>query len=209
MGKILKTFLLAFLLPSLASAESRAVTRNKPALPPPDLTTQYWLEAFEFFQSEGDSTSLELLRTKALEKQSANLLVMKKALDSLILLKDRSLVNENFIAIAQRNSCIPNPSSPAAPSSPMCRELKNLWVGNLDSLFFFEESAGKLEKARRFLESKECDKALSLLKEVELREGSFVSQAELSRRAFECLGDDGNRVAKESELKKLKIFDNY
>lgn len=176
--------------------------------PESDMSTQYWVDSFDFFQSENEVASLEALRTKALEKQFQNLRIIKKLLDSLVIAKDRNRLLETIIALARRNSCI-NEETQHLPKDPLCTEIQNLWMGHLDSILFYEESAAKLEKTRRLLAANECAPALSLIKELELKEGPFFKLSEMAHTAYSCLGDDGNRVAKQNEMQKLRVFINY
>ena len=190
-----------------APVNAEVAKRVRPPTEEIDLSTQYWVEAFDFFQSEGDSPSLEALRTKAVEKKHTNIVIIKKVLDSLVSERDRALLLETMISLVQKNACTHSESA-ASSRKVLCEQLEKIWIGNLDSIYFFEETAGKMERARRHLLAKECDKALPLLKEVGQKEGALISLSDLFQKTYACLGDDGNRVAKEAELQKLRIFDN-
>ena len=197
--------LAAFFISTFSASALASETEKAPEY---SLTTSYWIDSFDFFQSEQDTPSLEALRTKAIEKQYSNLPVVKKVLDSIVIAKDRALLVETMATLSRKNSCL-HPESIGSSPSLLCKSLEDIWNAHLAAIYFYEDSASKIERARRFLENKECDKALTLLKESAIKEGLNYQVVEYLHEAYTCLGDDGNRVAKEAELQKLKVFINY
>jgi hypothetical protein len=80
-----------------------------------------------------------------------------------------------------------------------------VWTERLAGLWFYESSAPRWEKARRALEAGDCRSAQAELKEIEAREGSFVTLISQKMNVARCLGETESATALSQELEKLRF----
>jgi hypothetical protein len=165
--------------------------------------SQLWIEALQFFENDGDNQSLQALIDKSLLTRSSDLALMSKIFEYHLRKKDRVSLTETFRRVVDENKCR---GAQPPTSEAFCDQLKLLWKDNLDSVLFFESSAGKIEKARRFLEKKECTEAGALLRDVESREGAFARLRDMLREVALCVNDPGAALTIEAELQKIRFF---
>ena len=161
-----------------------------------------WADAYEFLDSEGDREGLLKIELRILAEKSNDMDVLSKIIERNLKNHDRAQLEQIVRQVAASNGCFQN----QLDSIPLCQQLEKIWVNNLDSIFFFEESAGKFEKARRLLDSKDCAAALPVLKEVEGREGLPKPLLEMLVRVHSCLSDVEGLDAARSRLEQLRIF---
>ena len=193
-------FFLSLSLPAFAARE-----RVNPSV-------QVWLTAFDFFAAENDTDSLDAMRTRILalprsremNRESDQLLLIGRVLDERIANKDRKGLLTSFTSVVDSAKCRAKSSG---EKSRLCAELKRLWVGNLDSLSFFEDSAAKLEKARRAVEARDCSLAQSVTNEIEIKEGLVKGNLLLQQQIANCLSDAPLMELVGEKLRTLSLFD--
>jgi hypothetical protein len=161
-----------------------------------------WTQALDFVIEEGDSEGLEALRARVLKERPDDLELLRKFIEVEIRRKDRSALLRQVSALRDANSCLAD--KPAA----VCAALSRLWSDSLSSLLFFEDSAGKFERVRRSLETRDCASALPVLKEIGAKEGPLLRPyLEKLLETQDCLGDGAGKAVTETRLKELRIFE--
>ncbi len=189
-GKFPFLFCILFLIASPLYADAPSRLNDRMALS---------LDALAFFEKDEDHKSLEILVTRIVEDPQSHVLLLKAVLKNRVSSKDRAALLASMRAMVAAQKC-------REKMTPVCEELKTLWQGNLDSIVFFESTAGRLEQARRQLITKECKLALGILKEIEAKEGAYKTLLEMYGGAYSCLGDEQMRGQVEMRLDEMNLF---
>ena len=193
-------FFLSLSLPAFAARE-----RANPSV-------QVWLTAFDFFAVENDTDALDAIRTRILElpqsreisRESDQFLLISRVHNERIANKDRKGLLSSFGKVVTSAMCRAKSSG---EESHLCLELKRLWIGNLDSLNFYEDSAAKVEKARRAIEARDCLLAQSVTNEIEAKEGLVKANLFLQQQIANCLSDAPLMEAVGEQVRTLSLFD--
>jgi hypothetical protein len=174
------------------------VTSLVQAAPPSE--TPLLLEAFDFLEADGDLESLKVLSDRIVQDHADEASLLSKVIEWHIRRRDRPGLQALFEGLATRNRCN---SLKAAKS---CLQFRKLWQNNLDSLIFYETTAGQLEKLRRMIAAQDCAPALPVLKGIIAKEGAFRPALELAEKAYRCAGREEDTTIVLLELDRLRIF---
>ena len=161
--------------------------------------SQLLLEALDFFRKENDLEAQAFVIERSHREPNPSMEVISKVFETLILAKAREPIHSHFDRYFKDNRCYESKTN-------FCKVLREIWTQNLSQLLFFEQSAPKLEQARRLIDSRECANSLGVLNEVELSEGAVLSLLELKAKALECLADKAKLEALVASLEKLRSY---
>lgn len=181
-------FFLAFAFPILASDRPEA--------------GRLWIDTADFLVAEEDKEGLRALQTKALAERPWDSDLALRLASYHLKTRDRAALIDFMASLQMALGC----SARAPVRKNVCETFARSWNGNLDSVLFFEDSAQKLEQARRLLEAKDCPAALGVLKEVESREGSTKGVLLAMEKTYKCLGDAGGQSRTVEKLKQIRMF---
>lgn len=162
-----------------------------------------WSEIADFLSDEDDAEGMELLRQRTLESKPQDVELLRKILAFYLRKGDRKVLISVVKDFASANRCLVqrNPKM-----SAYCQTLEEIWLDNLDSVFFHNESDRKLENARRMIEGQDCPGALGVLKEIESKEGASKKLLLMQKRAFDCLKDVESSAAVSQRVGEMRIF---
>lgn len=162
--------------------------------------------ALEFFEREADELAVENLMNRILSENWFYPSLMEKILNIAIQRKNREMIYSLWRELANRNACLLSKTTSSIRSeSKNCQFLMDLWKNNLESLLFFEESAPKLETARRLIKAKDCIVASGLIDQVRSREGISPQILRMQIEASVCQKDAPSANKFKNELKALLL----
>lgn len=145
------------------------------------------LRALDFFEAEGNSEAVDKIWRQGLNETPADWALAQRALEVEAKKKNRPALWTLMRKLLTLNAC--PPARAPGKSKEVCRRLRTLWTEGLMDLFFFETSAGRLQTARRLVQEKNCVEALTILRELESREGLLQSVSAAYVDTHQCLGD--------------------
>ncbi len=161
-----------------------------------------WIESADFLIGEEDREGLKALQEKALVERPWDLELSLRFSAYHLKNRDRNSLVDLFTRLQTALAC----ALRSPPKRAACEALARSWNGNLDSVLFYEDSAQKLEQARRLVEAKDCPAALAVLKEVESREGPAKGVLAGTEKAYKCLGDVAGEARTAEKLKQIRMF---
>lgn len=164
------------------------------------LPSQVVTDSLEFLNAEGRVKDFEALQNKIIP--TGDLSLIEKVIEVHLANKNRQSLHSFVRAVAEYFRC-------RLPSgrSDVCGPISKLWKDNLDSVYFYEESPAKILRAKRMQEGGECGPALSLLQEVELKEGFPRPLVDTARAIAECLGNKDMILLNEKRADELRVFE--
>ncbi len=140
------------------------------------------------------------MRARVLDERLERIPLLARLVEIEVRKRDRAGLRTLVQDIARKADCRSN------AKGGTCVWLNGVWSGHLDSLFFYEDSAGKLERARRLLEQNDCASALAVLREAELREGPHRLILERLEKAQVCLGDNAQAQNTRTLIEQLRAL---
>lgn len=176
---------------------NRANSQNfKPLFSPKE-----WIDAFVYLENEGNTELLSKFETRFFESQSTNWILISKWIDSFLKKRNRSGLIAWFKKLSEKNSCLVEKIE-----KDICQKLKNVWVGNLDSIFFFESTAPKIKKLETAALEKNCSVGLTLVNEIKAQEGEMLKLMELSLSLGDCHRNPDELKMIEAKIREARIF---
>ena len=165
----------------------------------------FFREALQFAMDDADAAAVTRITERILSRRPSDWSLLTLVFEAEVARKDRASLRARYVQIWNRNDCPQSKNFMVLQLAPaLCQNLWKLWSESLESIFFYEESAVKMQKARAFLDKQNCSEALSVLKEVESREAPFRSLLEEELRAAVCLMDADAIAALQSRLARME-----
>jgi hypothetical protein len=158
-------------------------------------------EALSFFEAEEDEAAFSQLASQIMKSGLKDIAIFAKISSFYLRKKERLALNAFFEELSRAFKC-----KTVSRDEPICLQLGRLWNSNLDSIYFFEDSAAKSERLRRLLLAKDCSSAQAVLKELEAREGLLFSLLEAELKISECLADIVLQDRLRVRLEELRLF---
>jgi hypothetical protein len=150
-------------------------------------------QAFYFLNAEADFANIDVWFEQLLvEKPDSPELLELISVHS-IKKKDRSILIDLYSRVVKAYQC------DSSSKLKVCSYSQRMWVDNLDSIPFYEESSGKIEKLRRLAASESCTTGKTLFDEIYSKEGPSKPVLELGFKIYTCLGNT-------TEAKKIKLL---
>lgn len=171
---------------------------------PEAISGALYSEALDFVIDEGDRDSLLILENRILQERPDDLTLVSRLLSYHLGEKDRGALIECVRRVRDSLRCLA-PSKKESVATA-CREVESLWAGNLDSVFFHNDSDRKFESARRLLERRDCPGAVGVLKDIEVKEGSNRKVLLLLKEAYRCVGDAVGERDTEAKVREVSVF---
>lgn len=161
------------------------------------------VEAIDFFVSEQDEKSLQRLIQDVEQVIPFDLAAYAAVAKYYVKKRSRSDLQAFTKRLSLRLGCGVTPVlSPAKD----CRALEKYWVENLAGILFYESSSPALAKARVQITQGDCQKAKSLLEDVEAKEGPTESVFDVWEQMAKCEGQADLVTQKREQRKNWKIF---
>lgn len=203
LGQVL--WVAAFVCPALATDNVPSRTRTK-VVPPATIHDSIPLldevallsEALAFYESEGNVYAVETLSNRIMEFHFNNSTLINRMFDVLLPKQNRELVMRKWNELSLKNNC-PDDAYRKEP----CIFLKNIWFETIYSLAFFEDTAPKVESARRAIKDKKCLAARNLLDQIRSKEGVYPALLQLQVDAAICQKDKPGAKKLRNELSAL------
>ncbi len=162
-------------------------------------------ESFDVFAVEEDRESLSLLTQRILEKYPSEMFLLQRIFEDAISRRDRKGLILTLQRVFKANSCLVG--SELKPKS-LCANLHNLWRNHLIRVTFYDESLVKWKKAEGLIAEGKCSESLSLLREIEGREGVYLDLLESFHRAYICLKEEESVKSSGLRIERLKTLAN-
>lgn len=199
-GSSLTRGTLFFLVLTLAGLPVPA--RSAEAIKSSDLNPRRLVEeALAYFEAEEDPASFVALGRQVIRSGLRDRVILERIASYYLKNRDRPALNSFFEEVSKHHGCRLRTRDAA-----VCADMKALWVGNLDSVYFYEDSASKAERLRRLLLGKDCSGAQAVLRELETREGPLMPLLEAELRVAECLADIATQDRLRVRLEELRLF---
>ena len=164
-----------------------------------DSQSQTWLRTLKFLDSEGDVEAVKRFRKRIIDEMPADSELIVELTEQAVRRKDR----QDLQSLYESLSMFCESRGLRVKSCPLYAQM---WQSSLDSVLFFEDSAGKIESSRRLLGSGDCAKALLVLKEVLAREGNVRTVLERMVEGFGCMKDEAGQKTVQDSLKSMRMF---
>lgn len=168
------------------------------ALPPAEI--QLYLEAFDFLDTEDPAGVLQL-EERILKNEPEEAALVTRVIHRHVQARDREGLMKTFEALVSSLKC----NAPVR-TFKVCAQYRKLWIGNLDSIVFYESTSGKVEKVRRLIGAQDCAAAIPVLKEVLAKEGPFRPALDLAEEAYRCAKRESEVAAIAAQQERLRIF---
>ena len=189
--------LIFWVLPSFG--KDSTAPKSSSVLSSPGLPSQVIGDALEFLNAEERTQDFESLQNKIILTREISLI--EKVIEILLANKNRQALISFARTLSDSFRCR------SSGRADICDPITKLWKGNLDSVYFYEESPGKVLRVKNMIKSGECSAAQSLLKEVELREGFPRPLVDTSQAIAECLGNKDLVLLNEKRAVELRVFE--
>ncbi len=166
----------------------------------PDIT-QFWSNSLNYISSQGTPELEEIWFEKFLSHKIESTLLLRQYLEVVASTQDRSRLITGVQKVSEAFEC-----KAQSKQNTMCIFLRKLWLGNLDSVLFFEDSPAKVEKIRVALQNGECNGMVAGFSDLFQREGAAKQVLELGIALFECVKDTEQANTYRMNLKKTELF---
>lgn len=167
----------------------------------PDLSyARLLMDTVDFLESEGRSDEIVAMSKRLLPLRS--LALSERFATFHVLHKDRQKLFDFLKAVFDEGSC----KDKKKLGTEICQGIGLLWTRNLDSILFYEESPGKLLKAKQALEKGECVPADLLLRELEAKEGFNLAIVDTHIRIAECLKNGVFQQQLEQRRQEMRVI---
>lgn len=171
---------------------------------PDAVSSALYSEALDFVIEEGERDSFLAIETRILQERPDDLSLVPRLLAYHLAERDRVALVDAVRRLRDSLRC--GSGSKKDSFLVACREAESLWLGNLDSVFFHNDSDRKFENARRLLERRDCSGAAAVLKEIEGKEGLNRKVLLLLKEAYSCLSDALGERETDAKIKEVSFF---